>query len=172
MKLFFTEPELKLNCNLIKESICDYKNIYFYEIDENKELHFLEPFLPLYINFFNNNKDVINFNLDITYSFYLKNNNIIKYKGYSVFPESKEYEVSQWKKCIIHKSKDDNYYKIKFKSFENNNEIEKNKKKLNIKSINNENDRKTIKKNGAIIFDDTITVKEDFSKDNLLINFQ
>ena len=63
--------------------------------------------------------------MDITYSFYLKYNNIIKYKGYSIFPENKEYEIFQWRKCLIHKSNNDNYYKIRFKSFENNNQVEK-----------------------------------------------
>ena len=134
---------------LIRDSLSDFNNLLFYSInntyhynysinhyndylDNNNKYHFLEPLLPLYINFnfseLKNNS--INFNIDITYSFWKKNNNIIKNKGYAKFPLNSQIEFYQWRKCLMKCEKNKNeekIYKIKFDCF---NKLNKNEKKM------------------------------------------
>ena len=165
MKYLFSDENLKSNYDKIKESIYDIKNISFYTIDENKKYNYLEPLLPLYISFPNYNQNIISFYLDINHSFNLKKNNIIIYKGYSKFPQDKEYEIFQWRKCYVLKAENEKYYKIKFKCFRNNSET----KKLDLmKSIINS--RYNNKKQDNKKIDDIIEIKEDYIKDNLIIN--
>ena len=160
----------EISFDIIKDAIRDFTNILFYTIEDKNKYNFLEPFLPLYINFSSSNKKVISFNLDITYSLYLKKNNITIYKGYSKFPQNKEYDSFQWRKCIILKNQKDNLYKIKFKCFENTKENKRKtknlhiEKKSNIFSNENEKDEDIINK-----FDNTFILKEENIKDNLLI---
>ena len=160
----------EISFDIIKDAIRDFNNVLFYTIEDKNKYNFLEPFLPLYINFSSSNKKVISFNLDITYSLYLKINNITIYKGYSKFPQNKEYDAFQWRKCIILKNQKDNLYKIKFKCFENTKENKRKTKNLNIEkksnifSNENEKDEDIINK-----FENTFILKEENIKDNLLI---
>ena len=160
----------EISFDIIKDAIRDFTNILFYTIEDKNKYNFLEPFLPLYINFSSSNKKVISFNLDITYSLYLKKNNITIYKGYSKFPQNKEYDSFQWRKCIILKNQKDNLYKIKFKCLQNTKENKRKTKNLNIEkksnifSNENEKDEDIINK-----FDNTFILKEENIKDNLLI---
>ena len=141
----------------IKDSLSDFNNMIFYSInstynynysinyyndylDNNSKFHFLEPLLPLYINFnyseLKNN--TINFNIDITYSFLKKNHKISKNKGYAKFPLNYEIDFYQWRKCSImieEKSDIEKNYKIKFDCF---NKLNKNEQKMRKLFINNE----------------------------------
>ena len=165
---------LRDNLDLIKDSILNYKNLLFYTIDKNNNFNFLSAFLPLYINFSNDNKKAIDIYLDITFSFYVKKNDITHYIGYSIFPITKENEAYQWKKCLIIKEKNQKYYKIKFNCFQNFNKNEKNMKKLTIKNINNEYNikEKNIRKKSKIseIYKDIIILDDKSMKQNVIIN--
>ena len=167
LKHLLSEKNIKFNYNEIKDSFYDFKNIAFYTIDENKKYNFLEPLLPLYINFSNNNQKIINFYLDITLSLFLKKNSIVIYKGYSKFPQSKEYEIFQWRKCYILKAENDINYKIKYKSFQNFNKTEKILYMKNI--IDNEYNKKNNKAKEINKFNDLIKIEKDLINENLLI---
>ena len=155
---------------LIKKAISDFNKILFYTMDENKNKKYMEPLLPLYINFSNNNKSVIDFYLDISYSFFLKKNKIKSFKGYCKFPQNKENNIFQWRKCYIFKRSNEQNYKIIFKCFKKFHKTEKNLKDLFKNDINNKNDEDENKDRKIITnFDDTVIINEKFIKDNLLI---
>ena len=151
------ENNFEKDIQAIKDSLSDFNNLIFYSInstynynysinyyneylDNNSKFHFLEPLLPLYINFnypeLKNN--TIFFNIDITYSFLKKNHKISKNKGYCKFPINYEIEFYQWRKCSIlieEKSDIDKNYKIKFDCF---NKFNKSEKKIRKLLYNNE----------------------------------
>ena len=166
---------------VIRDSLSDFKNLLFYSInntyyynnsinhynDNNSKYHFLEPLLPLYINFnyYDLKNNSINFNIDITYSFWEKKNNIIKNKGYAKFPLNNQIEFYQWRKCLIrHENNKDveTKYKIKFECFNDLNKSEKKLKKLfcNNKIENNiyDNENNNKGKNNG---DDVISLNEE-----------
>jgi hypothetical protein len=150
------------NIQMIKDSLSDFKNILFYSInnaynynysinhynnylDNNSKYHFLDPLLPLYINFnyseLKNNS--INFNIDIAYSFW-KKNNYIKNRGYAKYPLNDGIDFYQWRKCLIQisideKDKKSKEYKIIFDCFNEFNKFEKKLKKVKIMKNNDSN---------------------------------
>ena len=159
-KSLFEKENLEINFDKIKEAIIDYNNVSFYLIDENKKYTILEPLLPLYIYFPDINKNVITFNFDITNSFFLNTNYITKYKGYFKFPQNKENELFQWRKCHLYKKKNDLYYKIIIKSLQKNRRL----KNFNIKSIYKESENTKSK------FDnDIVIIEKDFQEENMII---
>ena len=191
-----SDNDIEENAQLIKDSLSDFKNLLFYTtnnnirsynlsiysyLDKNNKHNFLNPLLPLYINFniseLKNNS--LNFNIDISYSFWKLNNAIITNKGYAKFPINNNNEFYQWRKCLI---RIDGYmnigkiYKIKFDCFNNLNKNEKKMQKLNIcKLENNEGNDvnmslKDKEKNGDNA-DDIIMYKgEKYIGLNILIN--
>ena len=166
LNTFFQEKNLQ-NYEKIKDSISDFHNITFYTIDENNKYIFLEPLLPLYINFPNTNKKVISFYLDITYSFFLKSNNITKYKGYYLYPMNRDYEDAfQWRKCSIFKRENENYYKIEFKCFKN--MIYEDRKLINL-NLTKINQKFGVDKNENR-FGNIMAIEKEHIKNNLLID--
>ena len=174
---------------LIKDSLSDFKNVLFYSInstynynysinhyndylDNNSKYHFLEPLLPLYINFnyseLKNNS--INFNIDITYSFWKKRNNIIKNKGYAKFPLNSQNDFYQWRKSLIqfeNIKSEDKKFKIKFDCFNKFNKYEKKMKKLFSPNIegNENNDKENNIEGNIISFND-----DKYIGKNILVN--
>ena len=159
---YFSDED-NINIQMIKDSLSDFKNILFYSInnaynynysinhynnylDNNSKYHFLDPLLPLYINF--NYSELkhnsINFNIDIAYSFWKKNNNYIKNRGYAKYPLNNGVDFYQWRKCLIQISIDEEdkksmEYKIIFDCFNEFNKFEKKLKKLKIMKNNDSN---------------------------------
>jgi hypothetical protein len=159
---YFSDED-NINIQMIKDSLSDFKNILFYSInnaynynysinhynnylDNNSKFHFLDPLLPLYINF--NYSELkhnsINFNIDIAYSFWKKNNNYIKNRGYAKYPLNNGVDFYQWRKCLIQISIDEEdkksmEYKIIFDCFNEFNKFEKKLKKLKIMKNNDNN---------------------------------
>ena len=170
LKQFVTLQNTELNYNKIKDSISDFKNISFYAIDENNKYIILEPLLPLYINFSNYYKNTLTFYLDITYSYFLKNNNIIKYKGYCKFPLNKEYEIYQWRKCSLLKIETKNLFKVKLKCFRIINKAESKLINLNKNNIRKDYDINNDKTKELNSFENIINVEKEFIDDNLIIS--
>ena len=183
------DNDFENNIQIIKDSLPDFKNLLFYSInntynynysinyyndylDNNSKYHFLNTLLPLYINFnyseLKNNS--IFFNIDITYSYWKKNNFIIKNRGYAKFPLNNTIYFYQWRKCLIQIDYNkDKKYKIKFDCLNKNNKTEKKMQKLQYSIYNEENNEE--KKTKINDEDDCIIFNEE--KDigsNLLIN--
>ena len=141
-------------------------------MDNNSKYHFLEPLLPLYINFnyseLKNNS--INFNIDITYSFLKKNHKISKNKGYAKFPLNYEIDFYQWRKSLIqfeNIKSEDKKFKIKFDCFNKFNKYEKKMKKLFSPNIegNENNDKENNIEGNIISFND-----DKYIGKNILVN--
>ena len=172
------DNDFENDIQLIKDSLSDFQNLLFYSInntynynysvnyyndylDNNSKYHFLNPLLPLYINFnyseLKNNS--IFFNIDITYSYWKKNNYAIKKRGYAKFPLNNKIDFYQWRKCLIlidYINNQDKKYKIKFECFNKKNKTEKKMIKLNYsikKEENNEENKiKTNDEEDCIIY--------------------